>query len=360
MSVSWDQAKEWEHVTADLDFVAVHFAMQRTTRWDVRLQIYRARMSGAITTNMDYQLELRRRARIGTEFHGFMNLSRELRDMIYTYLVVKGSVFLLNYPGPMDGNMDINELRCHFQSKDFYGNTYLRYEGMPADLTTGQATRKPIGLICGVSTTVQYEATAMFYGCNRFVFPYGRCNIPAVCPGGPLDTFQFLRDVSYTFDMRHIKYDPYAIKYQGEDRHQEDHDPDDSDAEFTVACSLRYTIHERLRVEIVSQWRSDLGYFQLLALDRLQLSFDECYCPMGCCRLIKEATECFLGSYRPSRRKLRLPRVIEIIGWNDESEKQYINRKLGALEGYGMLTESQFLGKSKKDVRQELRAAGLL
>ncbi|KAI0835100.1 hypothetical protein F5Y06DRAFT_306460 [Hypoxylon sp. FL0890] len=358
MRFPWDRRYKSKRSTGDADKVVNYFTRQRIKTWKCRLQKYWAQKAGVIVYNKaSGQLELCRRVRIGTEFHGFMKLPRELRDMIYSCALVQGSVFLPNYAGPVGGPMDASRLKCLFATKDFYENTYLRYKDIPADWAKGLRTRQPIGLICGVSKKVHEEAIAIYYGRNQFVFPYGKCNIPALCPEGPLQTFERLRDLSFTFDMRHTNFDPCF------ERHLHDTRPDENDEMNTLPVAPRIFLrrmHRRAMISLEHQWRNRVLFIKQFELDRLQLSFEECYCPMGCCRLAHRVARSLVPHNHLTQWKTRPPRTIEVIGWNNDIEQQNIIRGFKKLRIDDVPIKVRFLGKSKKEVRDELRAARLL
>ncbi|KAI0113445.1 hypothetical protein F4814DRAFT_460555 [Daldinia grandis] len=163
---------------------------------------------------ISYYFATRRRSAFDTEFHGFMSVSRDLCDMIYKYLLDKGSVFLPNYTETKRDTYD-------FETSGLYGN-YLRYRGLPNNwsIKDGSVTRS-IGLIGGVSKIVHEEAMSIYCGCNRFVSPYGPCDLTIISyhpyQEGPWDVekslpifYPFLRCVSSTFDMRSIQVANYA------------------------------------------------------------------------------------------------------------------------------------------------------
>ena len=97
-----------------------------------------------------------------------MDLSLEIRNMIYEYSLVRGTIFI---PPVVEdifagsdyliyGNDDERSSRYH------EGHVYLYYKerekyGYSESLIT-------IGLLQGVSKAVQTEATAVFYGVKNF------------------------------------------------------------------------------------------------------------------------------------------------------------------------------------------------
>ncbi|KAI0899309.1 hypothetical protein F4806DRAFT_493813 [Annulohypoxylon nitens] len=94
MGVSLEQAEKWEGVDAVSNPIASYFAWQRTKNWSTCLRECWTRRAEFAVNGNDDNLEAYRKARIGTEFYGFMSLSRELRDMIYKCLCVKGQLYI--------------------------------------------------------------------------------------------------------------------------------------------------------------------------------------------------------------------------------------------------------------------------
>ncbi|KAI1141245.1 hypothetical protein F5Y05DRAFT_371833 [Hypoxylon sp. FL0543] len=349
MKVHWDQAYKWERQSGDADHIVEYFTRERTKAWEERRREYWARQVGVISNDEGaHQLELCRRARIGSEFHYFLDLPREIRDMIYAYLLVHGSVFLRNYPHGVDDQMDADKLTCFFTYRDYRNNkTYIRYRGIPQPWKGLSRPETPIGLICGVSKEVQREAAAIYYGRNRFVYPYGACNIPAVCPGGSPKTFDLLRDVSLTFDKRHVCISPHSRMYEYGHRRDNIDNP----------RSYLRRRHRRYFSELKSKWGTMISRVKQLALDRLQLSFEECYCPMGCCRMVTLATSYIVPGNGATQWNDHPPKTIEIVGWDDEYERQYIVEEFEKLRIGDAPVKLRFLGKSNEEVNQELKAA---
>ena len=64
-----------------------------------------------------------------------------------------------------------------------------------------------------------------------------------------------------------------------------------------------------------------------LNLKFLQVDFEECYCPMGCCRMVETVCK-ELGLFR-----IRFPAAFEAIGVRSRSEAETICRVVAALNG---------------------------
>ncbi|KAI1387192.1 uncharacterized protein F4822DRAFT_276256 [Hypoxylon trugodes] len=117
-------------------------------------------------------------------------------------------------------------------------------------------------------------------------------------------------------------------------------------------------MHRELRVKLVMKWDSRVRSIPFSYFKRLQLCFEECYCAMGCCRLVDEVLELFEEfMYVDPERYESAPGMIEVTGWNNEQEKDEIHSSLMCLEGERSI-DIRFIGKSKKEIRMECRAAG--
>ncbi|KAI1480940.1 hypothetical protein F4774DRAFT_65317 [Daldinia eschscholtzii] len=350
MGVSLQQAEDWERLESHTDPIRVYFATERTKSWETRLKEYRKRVAAVAGDETDeFQVEIRRRRRerIGTEFHGFMSLPRELRDMIYKYILIKSLVLVSQGPHNPRGARSIS---CHkfWNSFRYY---YPRYRGLN---TEDQKPAGPIGLICGVSWKVHGEAVAVFYGCNRFVFPCDARSLPltpnfsGITSGEVYDRyislyFPAVRDVSYTFDMRGIAFSPYprSSLILADPSLGDEPDPGPLDpARYMMA------LHDQARVDLLVSWNSNIfSSLKKLHLDRLELSFEECYCPIGCCRLVGNVLR-MLSTTDFSKGP---PKIIEITGWINEDEKEWIRKPLENLGGKEDSVEVRFIGRSLKE-----------
>ncbi|KAI1387191.1 uncharacterized protein F4822DRAFT_405711 [Hypoxylon trugodes] len=212
MPVSREQAEKWESEASAVAAHVSYFAEERTRPWEFRLKEYWTRQQKESTPWEECVRRCMRQSlntRIGKEFHGFMDLPQEIRNMIYRYLLVKGSVFPPNY-----GCSDVVGKRIlTYNNKgthDASGDTYLRYEGLGQHrLSRHKDPGQSIGLLLGVSKAIQYEAACVYFRFNRFVFPCGECDSQLFrCVygiGGEYESiYRCMRDVSYTFDMRDV------------------------------------------------------------------------------------------------------------------------------------------------------------
>ncbi|KAI1644654.1 uncharacterized protein F4817DRAFT_346368 [Daldinia loculata] len=370
MGVSLKQAEEWEGSLYHNDPAAlVYFTTERTKTWETRLEEYYKRREVLMGVEMDADqllLRYKEKKRIGTEFHGFMSLSLELRDMIYKYLLDKGSVFLPNYLEiGISGIPNTEHAVYDFETRGFYGD-YLRYRGLPNWRFRNRSVIRPIGLINGVSRNVHEEATTIYYGCNRFVFPYGPFYLPITSSsshetdswqeGMYTPPFALLSYVSFTFDMRNINASDQVEIYQERKEHKELSESsgnDNQESEPLQPSNYLINFHDTMRMDLLESWDTVFDEIRMLVPDRLELSFEECYCPLGCCRLVNEVI-----------KRLRFcvpPAVIEMIGWYDENERERI--KEGIKEGLDKFfkknvdSDVRFVGKSTKELRAEYKAS---
>lgn len=281
-----------------------------------------------------------------------MHLPREIRDMIYECRLLKGTIFMPNHRDVYDAKYN---LRCMY---DFHGRIYQRYEGIPHDwghqhMISDPSTRN--GLICGVSRTVQREAARIFYGRNRFVFPYGNIGFDMFYGRVDLPIYRNvgrqLRDVSYTFDMREEGWSDYYHRYSAPFR------PDEEEgvAEGIIPEIFLQEMHLTRKDSLASLWEERVQDLKSWALNRLQIDFEECYCGMGCCRMVDHIVDIMVNFDRVGPWTFMPPKIIEILGWNDNIEKKMIREALETLSSDERLVEVRFVGKSKAEVRAEMR-----
>ncbi|KAI1772220.1 hypothetical protein F4818DRAFT_444450 [Hypoxylon cercidicola] len=261
---------------------------------------------------------------IGAEFHCFMNLPPEIRIMIYKCCLIKGTIF-----------MPRGAFTCRVQYKKKYTTDGRmdpvqaeRYRGIPEDWGGLYAAKKSIGLLCGVSRTVQAEALPIFYGQNRFVLPYGLWGIPGLLelPGTSIPPYRniggCMRDLGVGFDARD---DAVASRSRAIC-------PPDLTGEGDAADKMAFwqACHELRRCRVVHAWRCHIWHFQAMELHRLQLCFRECYCPMGCCRLVRSVMAELEGAERllPPTWEPPFPKEVEVVGWWNEDEKELIDGTL--------------------------------
>ncbi|KAI0851165.1 hypothetical protein F5Y00DRAFT_259706 [Daldinia vernicosa] len=381
MGVSLKQAEEWEASLYPGDPTAlVYFAAERTKTWETRLKEYYERRAALAEVEMNADkllLRYREKKRIGTEFHGFMSLPIILRRTIYKYLLDKGTVFLPNLKSKMSDIPDTKHATYNFATEGLHF-PYLRYRGLPGDWRfRDRSVTRPIGLISGVSRSVHEEATTIYFGCNRFVFPYGLCNLPITScyfddsdfwhrqffleEGYLLPPYALLRCVSFTFDRRNIDLPSYLEVYKGHKQFHKLSGNDNQESEPLQLIVYLMSFHDTMRRNLLESWNTVFYELRALRLERLELSFEECYCPFGCCRLVNEVLERLRLIENPST-------VIEITGWYDEKERKMIKERLDKLaekhdelDFQSVMKEDldfRFVGKSIKKLMAEYEAKG--
>lgn len=281
-----------------------------------------------------------RRARILNEFHGFMELPREVRDIIYHHSLAQGKVIV----GPKPVR--------HWQLDS--GDPYTRYEGdvwgygmFEGEYSNVRQTHRPLGLICGVSRLVHDEAFRIFCGHNQLVFPAGQCRWAGndLCGSAKkpeLSIAHLARDVSYTFDMRDTE------RLNDRDTFIEQHDIKDGvDGESLTPQEALQMLHNRKVLWLEFLWAERIDFIKQMTLERLQLSFEECYCCIGCCRKVLWVLDRLtaagpLPGFGPDDEShvycvngwaCRPPKIIEVIGWVNDKEIARIGEKLALLPG---------------------------
>ncbi|KAI4860736.1 hypothetical protein F4820DRAFT_452629 [Hypoxylon rubiginosum] len=323
MSVSEEQDIELESLACE------YIAKERTKDRDLCPREYRTRGNELVAVASPGEvLRSYHKEQIATEFHVFMNLPAEVRIMIYKCCLTKGTIFVP---------------RGAFTSRVKYKKKYTmdaqipptqteRYRGVPKDWGALYATKKHIGLICGVSRQVQTEALPVFYGQNRFVLPYGYWVIPNILdtpgtlttPHGQIGNC--MRDISVAFDSRDDEAATRSAPLCP---------PDTDDGHGNVVDQEKFLrdAHDERVARVGYMWRRRIWHLQAMRLDRVRLCFRECKCPMGCCRLVGMALEELEGSSsscfsRPGRWKFSFPREVEVTGWRGEGERVRIEEAL--------------------------------
>lgn len=301
-------------------------------------------------------MAMHRQRRVGTEFHGFMHLPPEIRNIVYSYLLLKGSVIVPNDVGAGKFGL-VHPWGNH------RGKTYERYQGLERQLQALMAVnrkRKPMGLIQGVSRTVHAEATRMYFGSNRFILPVGDFLHPSrfnyidriigddveemynrysrACEEGT-NNAPLVRDVSYAFDLRDCETNDYDnLCYDDRIRDAVD------EGSITPGEAMR-RLHDQKTFSLEEGWVERVDAIQSMSLNRLQLDFEECYCAMGCCRKVSWLLDRFLytgtppgtadtpeNAYSMVGWRTGPPRVIEVSGWRNDREEALIREKLGKMQ----------------------------
>ena len=119
-------------------------------------------------THKRAEYESARSSNIGNEFHGFLHLPAEIRDMIYRQLLVRGNMYVPN-TGEADGVLMRGVLDHNYS--DHYGKRKARYEDFPTQIgswgtwrsfqtpaVTNHGDPVAAGLLMGVNQQIQREA----------------------------------------------------------------------------------------------------------------------------------------------------------------------------------------------------------
>jgi hypothetical protein len=291
-----------------------------------RSEYYKLMFMDGRDTHEEWLVHRYKQRRIGKDFHGFMHLPLAIRYMIYEHALVRGKIFIRN---TLFNAGRFEHWAARYSFKDFSGKNRQRYLDVDEHRTEGvqaigwpQLTRPihPItkGLLLGVCKAVQTEAEYVFWGIgNTFVFPAGEFDGPeGFYSGGSVIGLKPAKSVSYTFDMRDVGYiDPYHLRKAAE-RDQEDYELfEDMNAELQ-----REALHEIQLDALEDVWRGRCETIRRLPLQKLQIDVEECYCPVGCCRLV-ETVFAMLGPFQE-----HAPSKIEVLGWKNKAEKDVIRK----------------------------------
>lgn len=321
------------------------------------------------TRLMAYKLRstfaMHRRARIATEFHGFLQLPSEIRNIVYGLVLLKGTVIVPNDVKTGDSG-HVTYWEHH------HGYTYERYRGLERSLEAmqrGNRKRKPLGLLQGVSRTVHAEATRVYFGNNQFILPSGPLSRPSLFSSLESiadDNVQamdlrssrelergknnaaLVRDVSVTFDMRdRVTGDYENLCYNDLLR-------ESIDEKWVPPQEALQVLHDQKALELEIVWAERIDAIKWMTLDRLELSLEECYCSIGCCRKVEWVLDRLLHKGPPPGTadthenvyssvdwRARLPLVIVALGWKTLREEQLIRDKLGKLRDSFGSTEIQ-------------------
>lgn len=289
MRVSLEQAGKWEGVDAVSNPIASYFAWQRTKPWSTCLREYWTRRAEFAVNGNDDKLEAYRKARIGTEFYGFMSLPRELRDMIYRCLCVKGQLYIC----PEWYNDLLQGPPPHYlaQEERRSGGFKRARLSLPSD-----------ALICGVSKTIQHEASLVYYKGTQIVLSDVRYRRDwSTSP--KLIFWPYIKDISYAFvkdpmwERIHFWRDPTEV----------------------VAPETRKEEHEEVNHLAINEWVSVISDACDLPLDRLQLNFKKSSYGCGGCDLVKPSIERVVDLLK---EKHQLPKVIELIDFEYSDNKK--------------------------------------
>lgn len=186
-------------------------------------------------------------------------------------------------------------------------------------------------LLCGISRTVQAEASAVFYGPkNHFVLPCRMYDYPKtsghVFHGSDIPKIPPFYSVSYTFDMRDLHLDPWEMTETIKNKHRPAIKKYAlSHSKREIQADMQERIHSLARFRLVLLWeqRCEIMCDQLAATF-LQIDLEECYCPLGCCRMVESLCG-YIGTFEA------FPKQMEIIGLEDEEEAQEARKAINYL-----------------------------
>ena len=234
-----------------------------------------------------------------------MALPREIIHMIYGIALVRGKIFV---PTVMFKDLDVVGAYLHlekdtrgaympFKSRDWRGERYPRYQDYEYYRYGPPIT---VGLLQGVCKFVQSETEVVFYGLgNHFVLPAGYYRNPPMFPDyrlldRPRPRIPPFKSIGITFDFRE----------QNEDRSSRREDirssrncffPMRDDNDKTVYLQGRQVlprerpshIHNSLMVSLQLLWRERVFMIKesVKGLRHLEIDLEECFCPLGCCRI---------------------------------------------------------------------------
>ena len=284
----------------------------------------------------------------------------DIRYLIYDILLVRGKVFVPMKDGPHNvwcygTTADEDEALDHhetytdargevmpFQSERFNRQRYPRY----ADYEKYKygTRRHEMSLLQGVCKTIQGEAEAFFYGGkNQFVLPVGPWPFRRIFP---------FQNISVSFDMRDHPVHPWMTRGILQERRP------------TVGRSFKQmTQRERQKAMHDQQlyWLSEMWYARARRISNmrklafLQLDFEECYCPMGCCRCVEEIFERIWCNWQEDEmedyydsdgeelEKRAIFERIEITGLIDHAEARYVQSTLARYFVPSVVTQTFYL-----------------
>lgn len=176
-------------------------------------------------------------------------------------------------------------------------------------------------MLQGVSRTVQKEAEVVFWGSkNEFVFPVGTFDYPVYFHGMGIaeaaQTIPPIKNVSFAFDQR--DYEGYELSDAVALRHTVLFDDPD-----LTGTALRDAIHDYRKDMLVSTWDARCRFLTVhMSLKRLQIDFEDCFCPSSCCRMVDRVCN-LLAPWMEVP-----PEHWEIIGFWDQLEVEMIRKIL--------------------------------
>jgi len=268
-----------------------------------------------------------RQTRIGKEFHGFQHLPLNVRYLIYEYALIRRKVFVRN--NSKKGAYGEFEMELNtYGYMDYSGETRLRFRDMMDYTKKGRAPRTAAGLLRGVSKAIQAEAEHIFWSAkNQFIFPSGPFDYPAGFYCGDLigcgpTTLKPARNISFAFDMLDYGYvSPALLRGDAMDNMS------DEELENATPQDFRNAVHEIQQSSIESTWQCRLELInEQLQLQKLQIDLEQCFCPVGCCRMVEFACG-LVGPFTKGP-----PACLEILG----HEEKEMARILELLTSHGV------------------------
>ena len=246
-------------------------------------------------------------------------------------LLVQGKIYVPNTlqecgidPADRTGNLHYAWLFMTYTGLDDGQELRPRYKKWVECVKWTRDPENPFtgALLQRVSKNVQEEAELIFWGWkNEFIFPAGRFERPSFFHGWGGGDVDFVtppvQNISFAFDQR--DYDGFTLYSDPSWRRMEalEDDPD------LTGTDLRDRIHFNRESSLAAVWADRCAYITAnTRLKRLQIDFEECYCPVGCCRKVDYVCN-MLHTW-----ELAPPEHWEIIGFLDAKEQEIILEKL--------------------------------
>lgn len=165
---------------------------------------------------------------------------------------------------------------------------------------------------------------------------------------------------SLEFLVRDQSYTDYQLRYERD--HPTALDLDDG---ITTQQQQMEFLHDiKLIFMKEDAWRQRFSDIKEMTLDRLQLSLEDCYCPVGCCRQVAWVCEQLCNtcpedaagmnndpqSFEPF--SARPPRIIEFQGWLNRAERHMIKTQMKVFQQRYKEHDVQisFVGRSKRNL----------
>ena len=278
----------------------------------------------------------------------FMALPKEISDMIYEHALVRGKIFVpsvrskdLNAVGAeLNLERDTHGTYIPFKSRDWRDERYPRYQDYEF-----YRYGPPIaaGLLQGVCKHVQSEAEAIFYGVgNLFVLPAGYYPNPPMFRDNsllyhsppPIPPF---KSISITFDFRDEKED---LSRRREDiRSQrgfffpmrDDNDNPTNKFRWHFGDEeVILHIHDSRLDALEEIWSERISVIkQCVGLTYLEIDLEECYCPLGCCRVVHWVLD-LIGRFPTETESLK---QLNITGVGSVEEARMLIHIIGNAQG---------------------------